>query len=67
MRGQGHGHGSAEPSGTGAYGSIEECCRVAIREAAEVSPRRTEAAAYAKRHAVYQAIYPALQPVYGLL
>jgi xylulokinase len=54
-------------TGTGAYGSIEECCRVAIREAAEVSPRRTDAEFYAKLHRVYQAIYPALKPIYEQL
>jgi xylulokinase len=54
-------------TGTGAYGSIEECCRTAIRETAEVSPRITEADAYANRHRVYQALYPALRPVYGQL
>jgi xylulokinase len=54
-------------TGTGAYGSIEECCRVAVHEASEVAPRITDAEAYSKMHRVYQAIYPALKPVYGQL
>jgi xylulokinase len=54
-------------TGTGVYGTIEECCRTAIREASEVRPRLTEAKAYAERHKVYQFIYPALKPVYGRL
>jgi xylulokinase len=54
-------------TGTGIYGTIEECCRVAIHEIAEVRPRPTEAKAYAHAHKVYQSIYPALKPVYGHL
>jgi xylulokinase len=54
-------------TGTGVYGTIEECCRTAIHEAAEVRPRITDANAYARMHAVYQSIYPALRSVYGQL
>ncbi|MDZ4798806.1 MAG: xylulokinase [Bryobacteraceae bacterium] len=54
-------------TGTGEYGSVEECCRVAIAEVGEVSPRRTDAAEYARLHGTYQAIYPALRPIYGRL
>jgi xylulokinase len=54
-------------TGTGAYGSVEECCRVAIREVDQVNPRVTEAANYARLHQVYRSIYPALKPVYGLI
>ena len=53
--------------GTGAYGSVEECCGVAIREVDQVLPDPTNAARYAKLHKVFQAIYPALKPIYGLL
>lgn len=52
-------------TGTGTFGTIEECCRIAIHEAAEVSPRVVDAKAYAEFHKVYQAIYPALKPLYG--
>jgi xylulokinase len=54
-------------TGTGVYGTIEECCRTAIHEMAEVRPRATEARAYQQTHKVYQSIYPALKPVYGSL
>ena len=54
-------------TGTGAYGTVEECCRVAIREAAEVRPEPERTQAYAQLHRVYQAIYPALRPIYGQL
>lgn len=54
-------------TGTGSYGTIEECCRTAIHEAAEVRPRITDANAYARMHKVYQSIYPALKPLYGQL
>ena len=53
--------------GTRAYGSVEECCGVAIREVDQVLPDPTNAARYAKLHKVFQAIYPALKPIYGLL
>jgi xylulokinase len=52
-------------AGTGAYGSVPEVCRNAIRETESVSPRPAEAAYYAKAHAVYQALYPALKPIFG--
>jgi len=50
--------------GTGVYGSVPEVCRAAIREVDSVSPRPAEAQAYAKGHAVYRALYPALKPIY---
>jgi xylulokinase len=53
--------------GTGAYGSVEECCDVAIQEVEQIQPDQTSATEYAKLHQVYQAIYPALKPIYGRL
>jgi xylulokinase len=50
-------------AGTGAYSSVPEACRVAIRETASVSPDAKDAAFYAKAHRVYQSMYPALKPV----
>ncbi|MEK7406195.1 MAG: xylulokinase [Acidobacteriota bacterium] len=50
--------------GTGAYGSVPEVCRAAIREVDSVSPRPDESRLYAKGHAVYQALYPALRGIY---
>ncbi|MGA2267103.1 MAG: xylulokinase [Bryobacteraceae bacterium] len=52
-------------AGTGAYGSVPEVCRAAIRETESVSPSATDAAFYEKAHRVYQAMYPALKPIYG--
>ncbi len=54
-------------TGTGAYGTVEECCRTAIAEVGEVPPRQTDATEYARLHATYQAIYPALKPIYSRL
>ena len=54
-------------TGTGAYGSIEECCRTAIQEVDQVVPRPEEARAYSQLHSIYQALYPALKPIYGRL
>jgi xylulokinase len=51
-------------AGTGEYGSVPEVCRAAIRETESVSPG-ADAGFYAKAHRVYQALYPALQPIYG--
>jgi xylulokinase len=52
-------------AGTGEYSSVPEVCRVAIRETDSVSPCAPDAAFYAKAHKVYQALYPALKPIYG--
>ena len=51
--------------GTGEYASVPEVCRAAIRETGSVSPIAGDAAFYEKGHRVYQALYPALKPVYG--
>ena len=50
-------------AGTGAYASVPEVCRAAIRETASVSPQASEAAFYARAHRIYQSMYPALKPV----
>jgi xylulokinase len=52
-------------AGTGSYGSVPEVCRVAIRETNSVNPHRQNAAYYGKAHRIYQALYPALKPIYG--
>jgi xylulokinase len=48
--------------GTGAYGTVAEACRAAIREVDSVAPR--ESAVYAAGHRVYQSLYPALKPFF---
>jgi xylulokinase len=50
-------------AGTGAYASVPEVCRAAVRETASISPCLTDAAFYGKAHRVYQSLYPALKPV----
>jgi xylulokinase len=52
-------------AGAGEAGTVEEVCRRAIRETDSVSPCAPDAAVYAKGHAVYQSLYPALRPIYG--
>jgi xylulokinase len=51
--------------GTGEYISVPEACAATIREAYAVEPRVTESAVYARGHAVYRALYPALRQLYG--
>lgn len=53
--------------GTGAFASVEEACRATIREVESIEPRPIESARYQKLHRVFQAIYPALKPIYGLI
>ncbi len=52
-------------AGTGEYASVPEVCRAAVRETESVAPRPEESAFYQKAHHVYQALYPALKPVYS--
>jgi xylulokinase len=51
--------------GTGEYASVPEACAAVIREAARVEPRAENAAVYARGHRIYQALYPALKPLFG--
>jgi xylulokinase len=66
---EGSAHGAALLAlvGTGQYATVQECCHAAIREVASVSPRPQEAAIYAKGHKIYQSLYPALKPFYGMV
>ena len=52
-------------AGTGEYASVPEVCRAAIRETESVSPSAADVAFYEKAYRVYQALYPALKPIYG--
>ncbi|MEO8126180.1 MAG: xylulokinase [Bryobacteraceae bacterium] len=54
-------------TGTGAFASVEEACRATIREVESIEPRPAESAQYRKLHRVFQGIYPALKPIYGLI
>jgi xylulokinase len=53
--------------GTGAFASVPEACRAMIREVSSDLPRPADAQDYQKRHRVYQAIYPALKSIYGMI
>jgi xylulokinase len=52
-------------AGTGEYASVPEVCRAAIRETDCVLPNGPDAAFYAKAHKLYQALYPALKPLFA--
>ncbi|MBI4908549.1 MAG: xylulokinase [Acidobacteria bacterium] len=64
---EGSAYGAALLALSGEYGSVEELCRAAIREVSTADADDAAASFYAKAHRTYQAIYPALQPVYPLL
>ena len=50
-------------AGTGAYGSVPEVCRAAVRETDSQSPDIADARFYERGHKIYQAMYPALKPI----
>jgi xylulokinase len=52
-------------AGTGEYASVPEVCRIAIRETESVNADPQNATCYRKAHSIYQALYPALKPIYG--
>ena len=47
--------------GTGQFGSVVELCKTAIREVDSVAPQADGAETYARGHATYQSLYPALK------
>jgi xylulokinase len=51
--------------GTGEFGSVAEASARTIREADSFEPRDAERAVYAKGHAIYRDLYPALRSVYS--
>lgn len=51
--------------GTGEFSTVPEACAATIREAESVMPRAAESKIYAKGYETYQALYPALRPIYG--
>jgi xylulokinase len=52
-------------AGTGAYGSVVEVCHAAIREVDTLDPSALDAIFYGRAHKIYQALYPALKPIYS--
>ncbi|MCP5110066.1 MAG: xylulokinase [bacterium] len=53
--------------GTGAYSSVPEACRAAIREVGSLESRAHESQLYERGYEVYKALYPSLKPLYGLI
>ena len=52
--------------GTGVFGSVEEACRVAVRETGSLEPGE-DVAAYSRGYGVFRGLYPAVRGVYGLI
>jgi xylulokinase len=50
--------------GTGAYASVPEACRAAIREVDSIAPDSARAEVYACGHHVYRSLYPALRSLF---
>ena len=50
--------------GSGAYPSVGELCRAAIREIDSLPPRPPETQLYTQGHRTYQSLYPALRSFY---
>jgi xylulokinase len=53
--------------GTGAYASVPEVCKAAIREVDSVGPRPHQSQLYSRGHEVYRQLYPTLKPIYRLI
>jgi xylulokinase len=53
--------------GTEEFSSVEEACSATIRETESLGPGEQESQIYAKGHATYKALYPALRPIYSLI
>jgi xylulokinase len=67
QEGSAYGAGLLAMVGTGAFASVQEACRATIKEVESIQPRPAESEKYGKLHRVFQAIYPALKPIYGLI
>ena len=66
---EGSAYGAALLAGvaTGAYASVPEACRAAIRETESVTPRPHESQLYRRGYEVYRTLYPTLRPIYSLI
>ena len=51
--------------GTGAFRSVPEACRAAIRPGAETRPDAANAAVYRRYYPIYQGLYPALRAAFA--
>ena len=50
--------------GTGEFATVPEACSATIREAESVMPRAAEVQTYAEGYETWQALYPALRPIF---
>lgn len=64
---EGSAYGAALLALAGEYGSVTEVCANAIRETSKAEADEPSSKFYRKAHQTYQALYPALKPIYGLL
>ena len=53
--------------GTGAFHSVPEACKAAVKETASVNPRLQQAAAYRRSYEVFKVLYPTVKPLFGLM
>lgn len=61
QEGSAHGAALLAMVGTGEFATLAECCAAVIREVDRCEPDAGSAQVYAKGHAGYQALYPALK------
>jgi xylulokinase len=64
---EGSAYGAALLALASVHGGVEQVCKVAIREMTSNRPDAAISQGYARAHKTYQAIYPALKPIYGKL
>ncbi len=62
---EGSAHGAALLALAGEYGSVNEVCRVAVREVTSLKPEPQAAAFYEKAYATFTTIYPAVKPIHA--
>jgi len=64
---EGSAYGAALLALAGERGGVEQVCASAIRETTKAGPDSTASEFYTRGHKTYQAIYPALKPIYQQL
>lgn len=66
QEGSAYGAGLLAMVSSGAFSSVEQACDASIRETSAHQPA-ADRDTYARGHAIYQSLYPALAPLYGKL
>lgn len=67
QEGSAHGAALLGMVAAGGFPSVEAACRSAVREVDTLAPQPESAAYYARAWRTYQALYPALRPIYPAL